>query len=129
MKQVLNRLVALLISMSNFAKLSCQKRVNDRRKKNDGRNNVERVPLNPAHEFTKKRRNLLVMVAIYRQRKLYRWSQQSCGGGRMSSQTQRPSESKKQQCSTHGTQHFIETRSREPISTTAATDTRSEERR
>ena len=46
MKQILNRLVALLISMSDFAKPSCQKRVNDRSEKNDGRNSIERFALN-----------------------------------------------------------------------------------
>jgi hypothetical protein len=42
MNQILDRLVALLIAMSNLTKLSSQKRVNDRSEKNDGRNEVER---------------------------------------------------------------------------------------
>ena len=69
MKQILDRLVALLIDMSNLAKPSGQKRVNDRSEKNDGRNKVERFSLNPPREFCEKGRNLLVMVAIDRQRK------------------------------------------------------------
>ena len=71
MKQILDRLIALLIDMSKLAKPSGQKRVNDRSEKNDGRNKVERFPLNPPREFSEKRRNLLVMVAIDRQRKIH----------------------------------------------------------
>jgi hypothetical protein len=56
--------------MSNLAKPIDQKGVNDRSEKNGGRNKVERFPLNPPHEFSDKRRNLLVMVAIARQRKI-----------------------------------------------------------
>ena len=70
-EQILDRLVALLIAMSNLTKLSGQKRVDDGREKNDGRNEVERLPLNPPREFSEKRRNLFVMVAIDRQRKIY----------------------------------------------------------
>jgi hypothetical protein len=62
---------SLLISMSDLAKPSGQKRVNDRSEKNDGRNSIERLPLNSPREFSEKCRNLLVMVAVYRQRKLY----------------------------------------------------------
>jgi hypothetical protein len=71
MKQILDRLVTLLIAISNLTKLGGQKRVNDRGKKNDARNKVERLPLNPPREFSEKRRNLLVMVAIDRERKIY----------------------------------------------------------
>ena len=46
MKQILNCLIALLISMGNLAKPSSQKRVNDRSEKNDGRNSIERFALN-----------------------------------------------------------------------------------
>ena len=70
MKQILDRLIALLIVMSDFAKPIDQKGVNDRSKKNDGRNKVERFPLNPSGEFFEERRNLLVMVAIDRQWKI-----------------------------------------------------------
>ena len=70
MKQILDRVIALLIVMSKLAKPSGQKRVNDRSKKDDGRNKVERFPLNPPREFSEERRNLLVMVAIDRQRKI-----------------------------------------------------------
>jgi hypothetical protein len=63
MKQILDRLVALLIAMSNLTKLSGQKRVNDRRAKNASRNEVQRLPLNPPRKFSEKRRNLFVMVA------------------------------------------------------------------
>jgi hypothetical protein len=35
MKQILDRLVTLLIAMSNLTKLSCQKRANDRREKTE----------------------------------------------------------------------------------------------
>jgi hypothetical protein len=52
MQQILNRLVGLLISMSNFAKPSGQKRVDDRSKKNDGRNNVEWFPVTSPREFS-----------------------------------------------------------------------------
>jgi hypothetical protein len=71
MKQILDRVIALLIVMSKLAKPSGQKRMNDRSKKNDGCNKVERFPLNPPREFSENRRNLLVMVAIDRQRKIY----------------------------------------------------------
>ena len=54
MKQILNRFVALLISMSDLAKLSGQKRVNDRSEKDDGRNSIERLPLNSFREFFRK---------------------------------------------------------------------------
>ena len=47
-----------------------QKGVNDRSEKNDGRNEIKRFPSNPPREFSEKRRNLLVMVAIDRQRKI-----------------------------------------------------------
>jgi hypothetical protein len=57
--------------MSKLAKPSGQKRMNDRSEKNDGRNKVEWFPLNPPGEFSENRRNLLVMVAIDRQRKIY----------------------------------------------------------
>jgi hypothetical protein len=53
--------------MRNLVEPTGQKGVNDRSKRNDGRNKVERFPLNPPREFSKKRRNLLVMVAIDRQ--------------------------------------------------------------
>jgi sorbitol-specific phosphotransferase system component IIC len=53
MEQILDRLVTLLIAISNLTKLSGQKRVNDRSEKNDRRNEVERLPLNPAREFPK----------------------------------------------------------------------------
>jgi len=66
MKQILNRLVAPLILMSKLAKPSGQKRVNDRCEKNDGCNSIERFPLNSVREFSEKRRDLLIMVAIYR---------------------------------------------------------------
>jgi hypothetical protein len=57
--------------MRNLAEPTGQKRVNDRSKKNDGRNKVERFPLNPPREFSEERRNLLVMLlAIDRQRKI-----------------------------------------------------------
>ena len=71
MEQILDRLVTLLIAISNLTKLSGQKRVNDRSEKNDGRNEVKWLPLNPPHEFSEKRGNLLVMVAIDRERKIY----------------------------------------------------------
>jgi len=61
MKQILDRLVALLIAMSDLAKPTGQKRVNDCSEENDGRNKVERFPLNPPREFSEKRRNLLIM--------------------------------------------------------------------
>ncbi len=70
MKQILDRVIALLIVISNLAKPSGQKRVNDRSKKNDGRDKVERFSLNPSREFSEKRRNLLVMVAVDRQWKI-----------------------------------------------------------
>jgi hypothetical protein len=57
--------------MRNLAEPSDQKRVNDRSEKNDGRNKVERFPPNPPREFSEDRRNLLVMVAIGRQWKIY----------------------------------------------------------
>ena len=66
MEQILDRLVTLLISISDLTKLSGQKGVNDRSKKNDGRDKIERLPLNPIREFSENRRNLLVMVAIDR---------------------------------------------------------------
>jgi len=66
MKQILDRLITLLIVMSDLAKPIDQKSVNDCPEKNDGRNEVERFPLNPTREFSEKRRNLLVMVAIDR---------------------------------------------------------------
>src|SRR5271166_4711977 len=97
MKQIFDRLVALLIAVSDLAKPSRQKRVNDRSEKNDGRNKVERFPLNPPREFSEKRRNLLVMVAIGRQRKVCSRFQYPCSRGRMSSQTQRQSDTKKKQ--------------------------------
>jgi hypothetical protein len=50
MKQILNRFVALLISMSDLAKMSGQKRVNDRSEKVDGRNSIERLPLNSSRD-------------------------------------------------------------------------------
>jgi len=53
--------------MSKFSKLSEQKRVNDRSEKNDTRNKVERLPLNPVRELCENRRNLYVLVAIDRQ--------------------------------------------------------------
>ena len=56
--------------MRNLAEPTGQKGVNDRSKKNDGRNKVEWFPLNPPREFSEERRNLLVMVAIDRQRKI-----------------------------------------------------------
>ena len=65
MKQILDGLITLLISTSNLAKPSGQKRVNDRSKKDDGRDRIERLPLNPPREFSEKRRNLLIMVAVY----------------------------------------------------------------
>ena len=71
MKQILDRVIALLIVMSNLAKPIDQKGVNDRSEKNNGRHKVERFPLNPPREFSEKGRNLLVMVAIDRQRKIY----------------------------------------------------------
>ena len=114
-EQILDRLVALLIAMSNLTKLSGQKRVNDRSEKNDGRNEVERLPLNPAREFSEKRRNLLVMVAIDRQRKVDSRPQDPGGRGRKSSQTQRQSETKKKHRFTHGTPNFIGTTSCEPV--------------
>ena len=40
--------------MSNFSKLSEQKRMNDRSEKNDIRNKVERLPLNPVRELCEK---------------------------------------------------------------------------
>ena len=52
MKQILDRLVALLIAVSDLAKPSRQKRVNDRSEENDGRNKVERFPLDPRREFS-----------------------------------------------------------------------------
>jgi hypothetical protein len=57
--------------MSKLAKPSGQKRMNDRSEKNDGRYKVERFPPNAPREFSENRRNLLVMVAIDRQRKIY----------------------------------------------------------
>src|SRR5262249_36574714 len=101
MKQILNRLVALLISMSNLAKPSGQKRVNDRSENNDSRNGIERLPLNSPREFSEERRNLLVMVAVYRNGNSTT-PQGPCSCGQKSSQTEKPSESKKQQRSTHG---------------------------
>jgi hypothetical protein len=71
MKQILDRVIALLIVMSKLAKPSGQKRMYDRSKKNDGRNKVERFPLNPPREFSENRRNLFVMLAIDRHRKIY----------------------------------------------------------
>src|SRR6266446_3988885 len=79
-KRILDRLVAPLIAMSNLSKLSGQKRVNDRSEKNDSRNEVERLPLNPVREFFENRRNLLVMVAIDRRRKVS--SRYLCARGR-----------------------------------------------
>jgi hypothetical protein len=70
-KQMLDRVISLLIVMTDLAKPNGQKRVNDRSEENDGCNKVERFPLNPPREFSEKRRNLLVMVAIHRQRKIY----------------------------------------------------------
>ena len=70
-EQILDRVVALLIVMRNLAEPTGQKRVNDCSEKNDGCNKVERFPLNPTREFSEKRRNLLVMVAIDRERKIY----------------------------------------------------------
>ena len=107
--------MALLIAMGNLTKLSGQKRVDDRREKNDGRNEVERLPLNSPREFSEKRRNLLVMVAIDRKRKVYSRFQYPCSRDRKSSQTQRQSEAKKKQRFTHGTQNFIGTTLREPV--------------
>src|ERR1700745_1766054 len=115
MEQILDRLVALLIAMSNLTKLSGQKRVDDGREKNDGRNEVERLPLNPLREFSEKRRNLLVMVAIDRHRKIYCRPQYPGSRGSKSHQTQRQPETKKKQRFTHGTQNFIGTSSREPV--------------
>ena len=69
-KQILDRLIALLIVMSNLAEPIDQKGVNDRSKKNDGRNKVEWFPLNPPREFSEERWSLLVLVAIDRQRKI-----------------------------------------------------------
>ena len=69
-EQILDRVVALLIIMRDLEEPTGQKRMNDRSKKNDGRNKVERFPLNPPREFSEERRNLLVMVAIDRQRKI-----------------------------------------------------------
>ena len=46
MKQILDGLIALLISMGNLAKPSSKKTVNDRSEKNDGRNSIERFALN-----------------------------------------------------------------------------------
>jgi hypothetical protein len=43
--QTLSRLNLAEGAMSNLTKLSGQKRVDDRREKNDGRNEVERLPL------------------------------------------------------------------------------------
>ena len=114
MKQILDRVVALLIVMRNLEEPAGQKRVNDRSKKNDGRNKVERFPLNPSGEFSEERRNLLVMVAIARQRKIDSRPRQPCSGSRKRSQTQQ-SETKKSQRSTHGTQQFIVPSSREPV--------------
>ena len=57
--------------MINLMKLRGQKRVNDRKEKNDGRNKVERGPLNPPDKLAEKGPNLLVPVAIDRQRKIY----------------------------------------------------------
>src|SRR5260221_2006842 len=112
---ILDRLVAPLIAMSNFSKLSGQKGVNDRSEKDDSRNEVERLPLNPPREFSENRWNLLVMVAIDRQRKVGSRPQYPRGRGRNSSQTQRQSETKKKQRFTHGTLNFIGTSSREPV--------------
>ena len=70
MKQILDRVIALLIVMSNLAKPIDQKGVNDCSEKNNGRHKVERFPLNTPSELSEKRRNLLVMVAIDRQRKI-----------------------------------------------------------
>jgi len=95
MKQILNCLIALLISMGNLAKPSSQKRVNDRSEKNDGRNSIERFALNSRREPSKQGRNLLVMITVYRQRKLYSRPQRTCSRGQKSGQTQRRSESKK----------------------------------
>jgi hypothetical protein len=95
MKQILNRFVALLISMSNFAKPSGQKRVNDRSEKNDGRNSIERFPLNSRRELSEQGRNLMVMVAVYRQRKLYSRPRRTCSCGQKSTQAERGSDKKK----------------------------------
>jgi hypothetical protein len=81
--------------MSNFSKLSEQKRVNDRSEKNDTRNKVERLPLNPVRELCENRRNLYVLVAIDRRWKVS--SRHPCNCGRRRSQTQRQSEAKKKQ--------------------------------
>src|ERR1700757_848560 len=109
MEQILDRLVTLLIAISNLTKLSGQKRVNDRSEKNDGRNKVERLALNTPLQFSEKRRNLLVAVAVDRQRKVCSGFQYLCSRGSKSSQTQRQSEAKKKQLFTHGTSNFIGT--------------------
>jgi hypothetical protein len=71
--------------------------VNDRSEKNDSRNEVERLALNPSHEFSENRRNLLVMVAINRQGKVYSRPRYPRGPGYERCQTQRHSEAKKKQ--------------------------------
>src|SRR5258708_12610403 len=73
-RQILDRLVTQLITMTNLTKLSGQKRVNDRSDKNDGRNKVERLPLNAPDEFSDKRRSLLVTLTVDPQRQTYRRS-------------------------------------------------------
>src|SRR5258708_5837010 len=87
-RQILDRLVTQLITMTNLTKLSGQKRVNDRSDKNDGRNKVERLALNAPDEFSEKRRSLLVAVTVDRQRKVCSRFQYLCSRISNSSQTQ-----------------------------------------
>jgi hypothetical protein len=115
MKQILNCLVRLLIVIRNPAKFRDQECMSYRGEKNDGRDKVQRLLLNPTRKLSDKGRNPLVMVTIEWQRKnrasIYKPEIRGC----KSSQTQRDSENKERQTSTHGTLTLYRNRSVEHL--------------
>jgi hypothetical protein len=64
-EQILDRVVTLLIVMRNLEEPTGQKGVNDRSKKNEGRNKVERFPLDPPRQFSEELLQLVVDGKVF----------------------------------------------------------------